>query len=302
MSLHKSKVVGRYGRPVKKTRGWRISFRYLRKTFLFCFALTALGGAFYSVFLSDYFALKEVKISGLKSIAEENLRQEVKEILSRRKWMIGKLSNYFLFSADLARAEIQGVFPKVGEIEIEKIYPRTLNVNVRERNAVGVWCLPAGNLANPDVLEHCFYFDEKGVIFEEAPKSFGGLMITIEDFRPIAGASLGATALEEGEAVFFQEAKGLIAENFSFGIKSFVITQRNEIEVVTSENWRVILDKKEGLKHQLSNLKYLLDDKIKERRRELEYVDLRLGNRLYYKYNSTTPQGHNSTEPQFNDE
>ena len=276
MTPGKSKVVGRYGRPVKKGRGWRISFCFARKIFLLALPLAMLAGAFYFVFLSDYFAIKEVKISGLKSIATEELNREFSKILGGKKIIIGKLSNYFLFSPDLARAEIQGAFPKIGEIAIEKVYPRSLNVSVSERNTIGVWCRE----------EKCFYFDKNGVIYEEALKSFGGLMITIEDFRPIEGVGLGAAALQDGEAIFFEEAKRLIAQNFPFGIRSFIITPRNEIEIVTSENWRVLLDKKEKLEYQLSNLKYLLDEKIKDRRRELEYVDLRLGNRLYYKFAS----------------
>lgn len=274
MTHGKSKVLGRYGRPAKKRRGLRISFRFLRKIFLLCFVLIGLGGAFYFAFLSDYFAIESINISGLKTVAEEDVRGRVNGVLDRRKWVVGRLSNYFLFSADLAEAEIEGAFPKIGALKIEKNYPKALSIFITERNAVGVWCRE----------EKCFYLDKSGVIFEPAPRSFGGLMITVEDFRAIEGVSLSAAVLKEGEAMFFEEAKRLVTQNFPFGTKSFVITQRNEIEILTSENWRVLLDKKESIEYQLSNLKYLLDEKIRERRRELEYVDLRLGNRVYYRF------------------
>jgi len=51
----------------------------------------------------------------------------------------------------------------------------------------------------------------------------------------------------------------------------------------------VFLDNEEDADYNLSNLKYLLDEEIQTRRRELEYVDLRLGNKVYYKYKGALP-------------
>lgn len=282
MSPYKSKVLGRYGRPKTQRKSFRVNLRILRKVFLFSLPLGIFGGILYFVFLSSYFEIKNVNISGLKSVSEDNVRQEVSKIFARRNWVIGKLSNYFLFSKDLAKAEIQSAFPKIGEIKIEKVYPEILNVEIRERNATGVWCRVAD----------CFYFDAQGVIFEPAPKSFGSLMITAEDQRDLDNVKIGDAVLSAERVSFLEEAKELIGRNFEFSIKNFIITSRGEIEILTSENWRILLAQKETLEYQFSNLKYLLDEEIKNRRRELEYVDLRLGNKLYYKFN----EGPNSSQ------
>jgi len=176
------------------------------------------------------------------------------------------------------RAEILETFPKIGEIKIKK-NPETVEITVEERGAIGVWCGRAGE---------CFYFDKSGVIFEESPKSTGSLILAIQDERSqLSGSdpdSLGEIVVSSDEINFFQETKGLISRNFPFNAQLFIITEKSEFELQTSENWRVFLNKKESPQYQVSNLKYLLDEEIKNRRWELDYVDLRLGNRVYYKY------------------
>jgi hypothetical protein len=163
-----------------------------------------------------------------------------------------------------------------------------LDISVEERNAIGVWCDKPRTYADIDAdlrrqTSVCFYFDKYGVIFEQAPKSTGSLILAVEDERNF-DPSLGATVLTSAEITFFEEAKGLISRNFPFNAQLFIITQKSEFEFITSENWRVLLNKNETPEYQLSNLKYLLDEEIKNRRPELDYVDLRLGNRIYYKY------------------
>ena len=146
---------------------------------------------------------------------------------------------------------------------------------IEERDTLGVWC-KSGD---------CFYFDKNGVIFEQAPRSFGSLVISIEDARDIE-ANLGSAVLDKNQVEFSSAVHGIIGRNFPFSSRTFFITKEAEYEILTSENWRLLLNKNEDSEYQLSNLKHLLDKEIQSRRGELEYIDLRLGNKVYYKYRS----------------
>jgi hypothetical protein len=166
---------------------------------------------------------------------------------------------YFFFIADRFRANEANV-SIIGAVN-------------EEREAIGIWCK----------RNDCFYFDKKGIIFEEAPKSSGSLLILIEDARDTA-ASIGSAVLNESQIALAEDSQRLLKGNFPFAVSSIVIRAGDAYELLTTEGWRVLLNNSDSLEYQLSNLKYLLDKEIKERRRELDYVDLRLGNRLYYKY------------------
>jgi len=274
--MEKNKVVGRYSSASRARRKRKLSFRLTKKIFYFVFTASAFGGIFYFLFVSSVFSIKEVNITGLKTIPEKQVMAEVNNIFSSKKFGFLESRNYFIFSVNDLKASLDESFPKVGEITIKKD-PEVLEIVIEEREAIGVWC--SGR--------ECFYFDKHGIIFEEAPKSTGSLILSIQDGRKMAGsdpAILGEAVLNGGQISFFQEAKDLVSRNFPFNVRKFIITEKSDFELITSETWRVLLDKKESPEYQLSNLKYLLDEEIKTRRLELEYVDLRLGNRLYYKY------------------
>ena len=265
-------------------------WRGYRKALLF-FALFAVSavGAFYFFFISDRFVIIEVNISGLKAVRETEVRGLVEETFMQKRLRFLESRNYFLFSSNTLQARLIAAFPRIRSATVQKVQYNIVDIMVEERNAIGVWCRTSD----------CFYFDADGVIFVQAPKSFGSLMINVQDERysiltgtvlgDIAQRSLdeidlGDIVLTTEQVAFAQEAQGLVSRNFPFSIRTFLITKDAEYEILTSEGWRVLLDKNEEAEYQLSNLKYVLDEEIETRRRELEYVDLRLGNKVYYRY------------------
>lgn len=187
---------------------------------------------------------------------------------------VSKKIFYFLIPAII----LGGIFyfllifdrPKAKEANLASL--KTVNAE-EKREAIGIWCKE----------NDCFYFDKEGVIFEESPKSSGSLLILIEDTRDTA-ANLGSAVLSEPQIVLAEDLQRLLKGNFPFAVSSILIRADGEYELLTTEGWRILLHKTDSLEHQFSNLKYLLDEEIKERRRELDYVDLRLGNKIYYKY------------------
>jgi len=243
-----------------------------RKLFYFAAFLCAGGVIFYFFFISDKFEIKEVNITGFRAVNEEEVRNATNNILDEKKLGFAKARNHFLFSGESLGASVVELFPKIASVEIEKTTD-ILNISLEERKVLGVWCQGSD----------CFYFDKEGVIFEEAPRSFGSLMITVEDERD-GEANMGSVVLGHEQVAFIKEARGLLSRNFPFSVHTFVITKKGEYEILTSEGWRVLLDKSAGVEYQLSNLKYVLDEAIADQRGELEYVDLRLGNRVYYKF------------------
>ena len=272
MPPQKSKVVGRYGRPQKK-KSFRLKFLFSRKFFYLALLTAILGGAFYFFLISGSFKMREVNISGFEAVSEEQILGAMNNILREKKFGLLGAANYFLLSEEKLQSSILVSLPKIKNADIKKIDKNVLEIYVEEREVTGVWCRD----------NECFYFDKEGVIFEQAPRSFGSLMVSVTDERDIE-PNLGSAVLRGAQVDLVREAHRLLGNNFPFGVRGIIITQDVEFEILTSENWRVLLDKNEDIDYQLSNLKYVLDEEIGTRRGELEYVDLRLGNRVYYKY------------------
>jgi hypothetical protein len=57
-----------------------------------------------------------------------------------------------------------------------------------------------------------------------------------------------------------------------------------QYEIYLKESWYILLNDKNESNLSFSNLQLVLDGTIKEKRPTLEYVDLRSGNKVFYKY------------------
>ncbi|MFY9457798.1 MAG: FtsQ-type POTRA domain-containing protein, partial [Candidatus Spechtbacterales bacterium] len=256
-------VIGRYGRPKRKIR--RFNFRLSRKILYIIIPVLAFFGILYFFFVSDMLEVKEVNISGLKVVSEEEVRNRINDVLGQKKFGILKSKNYFLLSRNKLQSSILVSLPKISSVRIEKTM-EALNIALEEREAIGIWCLAKRDKAQADV---CFYFDKEGVIFEESPKSSGSLFMSIEDMRDVE-PNIGGDILSESEILLSREAQRLANGNFSFGVKALVITGEGGYELLTTDGWRALLSTSDSLEYQLSNLKYVLDEKIKTRRGDLE--------------------------------
>ena len=68
------------------------------------------------------------------------------------------------------------------------------------------------------------------------------------------------------------------------GITEVVLKKENIYEFYTKEGWKIILNDKNEPKSAYLNLITVLESNIKDKRTKLDYLDLRLGNKIYFKY------------------
>jgi len=193
---------------------------------------------FYFLFISDNFDISEVNISGVKTISEGEVRSTASDVLREKRIGFIKSTNYFIFPDSKLRAAILASYPKIESVDIQHTREKA-EIIIMERETLGIWC--GGS--------NCFYFDRSGVIFEHAPRSVGSLVIAISDERDI-DANVGGIVLDKQQVVLAEDVHGLIGRNFSFGIRTIVITRDGEFEVVTSENWRLLLEKDDDIEYQ----------------------------------------------------
>ena len=98
----------------------------------------------------------------------------------------------------------------------------------------------------------------------------------VEDF-------IGSNLIEESEFKKILEFAAL-ANKIGNGITEVILRKENIYEFHTKEGWKIILNDKNEPKSAHLNLVTALDANIKDKRTKLDYIDLRLGNKIYFKY------------------
>ncbi len=241
-------------RPEKEPEHFEIS----TKGIWILVILLLLTGLVYFFLFSSYFKIKNVYIVGA-----EELESKVSEIIQKR---LTQKSNIFLFSDNATKVEIAENFSIFSKVEIEKGFPDALKVELVKREPVLI-CNCSGDQ---------FLIDVDGIAFK-ADEEYDNLPTVEKD-----------TDLKVTDKAFSSEFVAFVRElweNFPakthLKIEKILVPETDfVIDVYTDKGWRAIFDTTKNCAKQLDNLALILPE-IGDQK--IEYVDLRLKEKIYYK-------------------
>ena len=274
--------------------------------FFLALMIFAGGGFFYLFFISPVFQINQMAINGNKNISEKNIGQTIDEYLNRRFLFFWRPRNMILAESKEISRKILDKYILIGEASVAKKYFHKIEIAIKEREIFAIWCKAVvrkqneaiTNDASGDsltikdieiadefiVTDECYYIDDTGVIFSEAPQSFGSLILRIDEVYD-KDMKIGDKILNnEITASIISAQKSFNMENIKI-IKFFIKNPiMPDLEILTSENWKIYLDRDKNIENQMEVLEKVLEEKITvSERKNLEYIDLRIPDRVYYR-------------------
>lgn len=248
----------------------------LKNLFLFIVISGLFLGIIWMIFLSPFFKIKKINIVSENAYLN---RDDIMKIISETA-PLGFRENLLLVSKFRLKKELTAAFPAIKDITIKKSLFHTLMVDFRQRIPVGIWCYPAGGQPQAD---NCYYFDSEGIAFAYAPQTEGGLILKITDLSK-NDISLGNKVLDNGRINFVMDFMDKIDKINTFRILEFKVIPSSSVdfEAVTDNGWSIYLDDKQEPASAVNNLMIVLDEAIKNTG-NLEYIDLRIPSRIFYK-------------------
>lgn len=236
------------------------------------------GGSCYLFIFSSYFQIREIQISGNKEIRTQDL-QELVENKINQKLLFYQIKNIFLVNSEDIKKTITDGFPKIAEVNLKRKFPNSLIVEAKEREPIFIWCKDSSP---------CFYLDKEGIIFEEVSGDSPGLLKIKSP--GIEGFKLGSRIIEKETMIILEEIQSKLRDNLRISIKEISISG-GKIIVQTEKSWQIYFDLNENPDQEILNLSQVLEKEISpEKRESLEYIDLRFGNRVYYKFRGSGTQ------------
>lgn len=169
----------------------------------------------------------------------------------------------------------------MGGVRVKRFLPDKIILEINEREMVAEIC-----------RKECYQVDKTGFVFlkssyekeaDEEVQVFraqdGGLLINLKDSRSLR---LGETVVSEDVLSSIVNIEGGLGERLGSAVGIELNEER--LTVRTEAGPRLYFNLERDVKNQLANLRLLLSDKLSETDlKTLEYVDLRFGNRVYYK-------------------
>jgi len=232
-----------------------------------------LAGLTYVVIWLPYFWIENINI-------EDNMTYvsplEIKEFVPKK--------SIFLISIDQIKNEILNKYPEIKIVEIEKRLPNILNIKIQERKNVGVWCQIEKEIERK--INECFYFDSDGIIFREASLIKGSLVLNVYGTKkPIKiRDNIMSSELFEFILTVKQKLPEIKITSVSLPeVIDFEIVSFEDLIVTTSQGWQIYFNPTYSVRSQLEALRIVIEKEIKQNLSSLEYIDLKIKGRVYYK-------------------
>ena len=259
---------------------------YFGVTFLW---ILFLGTIIYVMFFSPYLTLTDVRTASSQEDQKIAVEKFVVSRITGKYFGIFPRNNFFLTFPKRLENNIQSEFPLVKDVQIKRVFPDTLMVELSPREKLVVWCTGLS----------CYHVLENGTIREKTALFDQGInqeqTLTIRDMSE-KSLDLNSHPFPETFVPFVVSLKEGFQNRLGIEIEdSFTVSSRfaEELRVKTLAGWEIYVSTKRPLDTTLNSLGVLFEKEITEEKRSyLKYIDLRTENRMYYVFREgTVPSG-----------
>ena len=235
--------------------------------------------ALFGVLLThQVFRIQSVEVYGTQYLDREQFETTVMDYLHSKYFFVLKRSNRFLFSPDVISLKLLDQFA-LSSVDVG-LTETGIHIQLQERTSNLFW----------KTLGKLYVVDLEGVVVREVVSDDDSILgqANVTEF-PIfvdtnnASVAIGISTLTQQEvenAFEFIEGMRMIPLTLSYIEIDRVAGKW--IQVVTKDEYRILIDLTGDIQEQYDNLATVLTNEIRDTS-TLEYIDLRFGDKIYYK-------------------
>ena len=234
--------------------------------------------------------INDIEVTGNKVVDTSVVKTFVqKEITGNYLWLFPK-TNLLFYPKNRIQKDLSIEFKRLNDISLSIKNSNTLEVELDERVPLYTWCgVTMPDLTNSST-EKCYFLDKDGYIFDEAPYFSGEVY-----FKFYGQAEVGTYFSKENfqqlisfkntlEAINLKPISLYISDAQTGDIKIF-LSSSNKTQInpyITFKTDSDFQNVAENLQSALSTEP--LQTEFKNKYSSLQYIDLRFGNKVYYRF------------------
>ncbi len=228
---------------------------------LFC---VFLGTSIYLIFFSPFFKTNSVVFGETKYVSREELTRVAEE---SRSFTNNNIITFGFFNFRDRLGEVTGV----RSFQIIRQWPNTINVKIVEKSPTFVW----------EILNHKYLVDENGYVWADYEDKYATLPVIVDTKNlPVQiGNKVVPVSFIQFTNDLFMNFENTTSTKYT---KVEVLDIISDLKVTTAAGWYVYFDTSRTAKNELTSLVRVLEE-VRNKKRNLEYVDLRIDNRIFYK-------------------
>lgn len=243
------------------------------------------------IFNLEKFQIQNIEVAGEEAVDELVVKEIVTENTEGKYLFLFNKKNVLIYPGVSIRSQIQKEIPKISKVEIN-LKNNILNLNVSERTGEYLYCRANVTEEEKILSDTCYFMDENSFVFSKAPyfsdnvyfkvnsdikqddilgtKVFDDdylkrIIIFKNNLEKIGIKAVAINVDASGEDSISLESRGGTYQ------PKILIKRNDNLENVFLDFFTFIQDEKVGKE---------IDGKYKS----LEYINLRFGNKIYYKF------------------
>lgn len=247
---------------------------------VFSGTIFVLAGIVYLARLDDV-TIFSILIDGDKVIDRSEVIDVARDVLSGSYVFLPR-RNIFIYPKQELIASLEHSLPRIKKVIVKRDGLNTLHIYILEREPDALWCK-----GMPNNYEDCFYVDEEGFIYSKAPFFSGDVF-----FRYYGGKINHSNPLRSNlvSSEWIQELRNFNSHLEDLKIKARgVYLKKDDFEILLANNSKLLLKYNDSLEDTFSRLRSLFRGSeysfVDSEGPTFLYVDLRFGERVYYKLN-----------------
>ncbi len=243
-------------------------------------AFFALTGVLAWLSGNEKVVIAEIEARGNSVVPGEDIVNMVREEMAGKYLWLFHKDNSFLYPREMIKERILSEQKRISEADVYLDNLASLVVSVTERKPAYLWC--GSGYSQEENKEACFFMDRDGYIFASAPYFSGDVFF--EWYGPTEEKSenpIGDRFLPYAEfkkLVSFREAIS------SLGLKTtrLIAKADGDYALTLKDSGDILFNSDQEFDALLGNLDSAIGALVSIK--ALEYVDLRFGNKIFYRY------------------
>ncbi|MBI4592353.1 hypothetical protein HY733_02810 [Candidatus Uhrbacteria bacterium] len=226
------------------------------------------------LFTNELFRITHVDVSGVESIDTSILETTITEYLHERAFLVFRRSNQFLFSSDDLSRSLEEQFALASNSM--SLQGGTLFIHLEERSSNLFW----------KTSDRLYVVDLEGIVVREVTHPEDPILQQeLPVFIDVNGleVTIGSQVLTSTEVdAAFELFMHLNELEIAFQYLELDRLAGKWVKLVTDQGYSILLDLTGNINEQIQNLSIVLQEQVEDPS-TLEYIDLRFGDKIYFK-------------------
>jgi len=270
--------------------------------------LLLITGFLYFLFFSEWLQINNITVEGNKITDKKLILDGVEPFLHKKAFLVFPSNNLFFVPTYRIEKEILANFKRISGAEVRRSFPTSLAIKIEEKKAVLLFCSNEG----------CVWVDQEGIAYNkssyaEAVANSSSDVVIVQD-NSHSNLASGQLVTEPAYVSFANRLWRSFPEKIGKELiyLSTPLPSAQEIRANTKEGWMVYFDTTMDLDKSLDLLSEVLNRELKNKEgidnsndpnnpsgtNCLDYIDLRVVDRVFYKMKEGCSGGGESQNPE----